>query len=92
MHVFPWLLSILSAFSLQLLDPLKGKSGAGFLIAPVTKHRQHAGVLSAQGPSRDETVPTGVDGRPGTCAEKRDSWMRKERKQERERQKGKDKR
>lgn len=90
MHVLPWLLGILSAFSLQLLDPLKGKTGAGFLIAPVTEQRQHADVLSVQEPSRDETVPAGVDGRPGTGAEKRGSWMRKEREQERE--KGKNKR
>lgn len=57
----------------------------------MTEHRQDAGVFSAQGPSRNETVPTGVDGRPGTGAEKRDSWMRKGR-SKRERQRGKKRR
>lgn len=43
----------------------------------MTKHRRHAGVFSAQRSSRDEKVSIWRDVRPGTWAEKTDSWMRK---------------
>lgn len=58
------------------------------------ERRQHAGVFSAKGPFRDETVPTHIDGSPGTCAEERllDEEEERAKEREAEEERGRDKR